>query len=105
MEKTKLHEEWELRLEEFKSSGMTQSQWSKANNITVHKLKYWIKRIKKFNSGSHQGTKWLPVSIEENAIHTMNHEIRLTIGDITIEIVSGYNQDLLKDVIRTIRSC
>jgi hypothetical protein len=40
-----LRKEWERRIAVFRASGQTQSKWCEANEISVHQLKYWLKRI------------------------------------------------------------
>ena len=40
-----LHEEWERRIALYRASGLTQSKWCEINEISIHKLKYWLYKV------------------------------------------------------------
>lgn len=57
--------EWERRIGVFKASGQTQSKWCPINNLSLHQLRYWLKKIESSKSKPEPSAKWIPVSLEE----------------------------------------
>ncbi|WP_165797753.1 IS66 family insertion sequence element accessory protein TnpA [Heyndrickxia sporothermodurans] len=45
-----LRKEWERRIALFRASGLTQSKWCEINEISIHKLKYWLYKADIFYS-------------------------------------------------------
>jgi hypothetical protein len=39
-------EEWQIKIEEWKKSGLSQKIWCTLNGIKYHRLKYWSARLK-----------------------------------------------------------
>ena len=56
-----LRKEWERWIVVFRSSGQTQTKWCKANEISIHQLKYWMRKIEGSKSRSKTGTQWFPL--------------------------------------------
>lgn len=56
-------QDWALRIEDFKDSGLTMSAWCKAHTQSMHQLKYWLKKmnISVRPRSSSSSTEWLPV--------------------------------------------
>jgi hypothetical protein len=65
MSKPELRKEWERRVAVFKASGQNQSKWCGANDLKVHQLKYWLKRIEDSHLNQERSTNWLSIAIEE----------------------------------------
>ncbi|MGQ4669007.1 IS66 family insertion sequence element accessory protein TnpA [Metabacillus halosaccharovorans] len=68
-----LHKEWERRFSVFRSSGQTQANWCKANDISIHQLKYWLKRIEGSKYKPKISSQWVSVELEDSTNeHTEN---------------------------------
>ncbi|WP_206919773.1 IS66 family insertion sequence element accessory protein TnpA [Alicyclobacillus suci] len=46
MSRTDLHDEWEKRLIEFESSGQTTTAWCAAQEINIHRFRYWSSKLR-----------------------------------------------------------
>lgn len=42
--------EWEIRVSDYKASGMKMADWCSANHVTLEQLKYWIRKFKRLSS-------------------------------------------------------
>lgn len=105
MEKTDLQIEWEHRVAEFKASGLSQSKWCRENDLSLHKLRYWLNKLNNNSSNScHEPSpKWIAVSMEEINLES-NETINIKIGEATIEVKPGFNPSFLANVIRTLKT-
>lgn len=101
MEKSDLHKEWERRIALFRASGQTQTKWCAANDLKVHQLKYWIKRIEGTRSKQETTSQWASVTIEEGS-EELSEALEIKVGQAAIEVKPGFNSALLADVVRTL---
>jgi hypothetical protein len=95
--------DWSSRIADFKSSGLTMSVWCTTNKLSIHQLKYWLKKMnipggrKKSSTAS---TQWLPVSLTGNAQESdKTHSL---VGSASIEVSANFNPSLLLEIIRTL---
>jgi hypothetical protein len=96
---------WRDRIAEWRASGKAMDVWCNENGVPFNKLKY---RIKKYRLGSGKsrrktGTGWLPVMV--SAPDQRDSSLTVRIGNASIEVRSGFDPDLLHQVIRTLGSC
>ncbi|WP_066298186.1 IS66 family insertion sequence element accessory protein TnpA [Bacillus sp. FJAT-29937] len=105
MEKTELQIEWEHRIVEFKASGQTQSKWCRENDLSLHKLRYWLNKLDNNSSSSSQepSPKWIAVSMEE-IDQEPSDSLNIKIGEAVIEVKTGFNPSFLAEVIRTLKT-
>lgn len=103
MSKTELQEEWERRVDIFLESGQTQTKWCEDNDLGVHQLKYWLKKLGKSKPRSQSTTQWLPVALEKPT-QDNNETLLIKIGETSIEVKPGFNSTFLADVVRTLTS-
>jgi hypothetical protein len=102
MEQTELQKEWELRIADYKASGLTQSKWCEENNLTLHQFKYWFYKIERKKTSS-QKSNWVSVTLDENT-QDMSETLRIKIGQASIEVKPGFNPSLLADVIKVLKT-
>jgi hypothetical protein len=103
MSKTEIRKEWERRIAVFRASGQTQSKWCSVNDLKLHQLKYWIKKIENTNSKPETPTKWVPVAMDEPS-QELNETLMIKVGQASIEVKPGFNPSLLVDVVRTLKT-
>ena len=101
MEKTELHKEWERRIAVFKASGQTQANWCAANDLKVHQLKYWLKRIEGSKSTNETTSQWASITIDE-ASDELSETLQIKVGQAAIEVKPGFTPSFLADVVRTL---
>lgn len=106
MKRVKLRQEWENRIAEYHSSGMSASEWCAANNQSIYKLRYWIKNINKIEETVPSSKRWMSVTLEASQEETVSLPSTLTIkvADVVIEVPSDFDPSLLQNVIRTLRT-
>jgi tRNA(Met) C34 N-acetyltransferase TmcA len=103
MAKPELRKEWERRISIFKQSGQTQTKWCATNDINIHQLKYWLKRIEDPSSTQKPSTKWVSVVVEEQP-KEIDDILQIKIGHVTIDVKQGFNPSLLADVVKTLKT-
>lgn len=103
MEKDELRKEWEQRIASYRASGLTQAKWCEANDLKVHQLKYWLKRIEGSNSKSAPSASWTSVVIEEPTLR-QDDTLLVKVGEVSIEVKPGFSHTLLADVVRTLKT-
>lgn len=97
-----LRKKWERRISDLRSSGQTQGNWCKANDISIHQLKYWIKRIEGSEYKPKTSSQWVPVELEDTT--DKNETLQIKVGFASIEVKPGFNPSLLADVIKVLKS-
>ncbi len=98
MPKTQLQQEWEVRIRDFKTSGLSVKDWCATHEVKPHQLRYWLRK-EKANEESSAGTQWLPVEI---APETCSDFLIVKVGSVRIEVTPGFNPKLLSQVVRTL---
>lgn len=98
-----LRKEWDRRIALYRASGLSQSKWCEINEISIHKLKYWLYRIDSPQSIQESNNKWIPVALEES--NEQQHEtLQIKVGSAAIEVKIGFNPTLLADVVKALKS-
>ncbi|WP_216644237.1 hypothetical protein, partial [Akkermansia muciniphila] len=75
------------------------------NNVNIHQLKYWLRKI----GGSHQSSKtrskqeWVSLAIENESTRTLNESLQITVGSASIEVRPGFNPSFLMEVVKVLK--
>lgn len=85
---------WEHRMTAYKSSGQSARRWCAENGVNVTQLYYWLK---KESTPAEQA--WLPVEIKEPATESA---IKIRVGEVMVEVKSGFDPDLLLKVVKVL---
>ena len=101
---------WTDRIKDYRASGLTAVKWSEKNNVSVHKLRYYINKFnkeKKLESKQEsKEPKWVSVVPEKPIVENKSESpLKITIGKATIEVVPGFDEDTFKSVIRILSQC
>jgi len=113
MRKSSSCNEWKVRVDEYRQSGLSASKWCVLNDFSVHTLTYWITRINKLTKDTipspeklcsqNDDHSWATVKIVDD---NRNCKIAICIGSARIEVSSGFDKSLLSDVLQVVtRSC
>lgn len=102
-----LRNEWKILIDEWRNSGMTKKGWCSANNQSIHKFRYWHD---KFESEK-KAPQWVEVPMN-NMIQTQplpitidnrsGSSITVKINQVSIEVNTGFDPELLADVVRAL---
>lgn len=106
MSRNKLQEEWEGRIAQYKASGMTQIEWCQHQEISIHKLKYWLYKSDRQKHNSDNKPKWVPLAIEDesSSFNDTNETMQIKIGQATIEIKSDFDPTFLANVVKVLNT-
>ena len=104
MKQNENKEIWVRRLEEFKSSALTQRAWCKNNGINVSTFKYWLQKldsdaIAKLDYSS-DGFEFASVSITEDQSYPV---MTLEIKDVKLSITNDYDEMLLLKLVKSLK--
>lgn len=106
MNKTNKRKEWEVRIEDWKASGLSKARWCRENGLKEHQMYYWIQKI----DGSESQTKqmisnkdWLPVQITDERKSEPNGSIYIHLDHMSVEVQPGVDIQLLSNVVRVLQ--
>ncbi|WP_081485576.1 IS66 family insertion sequence element accessory protein TnpA [Bacillus methanolicus] len=88
---------------EFKDSGLTQSDWCKTNDLSIHQLKYWLIRIDGSKSIQKTSTQWVPITLEESPSQETD-SLQIKIGAVSTEVKTNFNPTLFADVVKVLKT-
>jgi len=103
MTKTDLQKEWEIRIAEYRASGLSGAKWCAANNVKPNRLWYWLAKFKAGKDPSFANPiQWLPVEVSGQPPVEHSNALLINVGKASIEVKPGFDQDLLSNIIRTL---
>ena len=100
MTRTDLTELWRERIEDFAISGSTAQEWADFNNIPHGQLQYWKRRLKQLDNPTQNNTTWAAIEI----IQAPTNSITLRIGAASIDLNSGFNPSLLREIVQALEA-
>lgn len=96
---------WTDRINDYRTSGLTAVKWADENNISVHRLRYYINKFnkenkQKLNQKPHE-IKWASV-VPETPVLENKHSglLKVTVGKATIEVFPGFDENTFKSIVR-----
>ena len=90
---------WSAKIDEYQNSGIALSEWCETAEVSVHSMKYWLRKQSPVNKTADQEINWVSCVVEES----IENSISLKVNHVDIEVTSGYDETLLLQVIRTLR--
>ena len=97
------NELWKMRILDYQTSGLTMHQFCAQYQLNVHTMKYWIRKFRtNTQSAIEPHAQWLTIDLSESVSAPSLH---LFVGDVRIEVSSGFDSHLLCDVVRALKTC
>jgi len=93
---TNLQAVWSERIQAYQASGQTMKAWCAEQNLTVHQLKYWLYKAQRKGPAA-STTTFRPVTVLRPS--TVPDSLHIQIGVARIEVRSGFEPELLRDVV------
>jgi hypothetical protein len=87
---------WEIRIADFKSSGLSGAKWCAANNQKPHQLWYWLKKLEP-QAPPETPVRWLPVDLSDP-----EPTVTVRIGPAVIEVKQDFDPQLLIKLVKTL---
>ena len=106
-EREKERQEWETRIEEFRASGQSVSEWCAANGVKPGRLWYRLRQERrqgKVDNGTNVAPVWLEAKVTGPAGTEEQEDKRLLIriGEASVEVRAGFDPELLSGVVRVL---
>jgi hypothetical protein len=92
---------WENRLAEYEASGQGPVAWCKDNSIRESQFYYWRRKLRGSRTDIKQPIRWLPLNMEPILI---KDSIIVHIGQATVELNKGFDQDLFREIIQILQT-
>ncbi|MFA6692992.1 MAG: hypothetical protein WCR73_04490 [Acholeplasmataceae bacterium] len=89
---------WHNLINLYQISSQTMKQFSDEQNVKVHQLQYWLKKIKL--SALQESNQFIEVKIDKQLNTT--DPIKLTMGKISIELFEQFNEETLIRLLRVV---
>lgn len=93
---------WKELMSEYKASGKTQAAWCEEKNINLNSFYYWNKKLKKSAYNLPEHTSWVPVKIEEETEKSASVLITIKIGNASIELPPGFDEEHLGKILKVL---
>jgi hypothetical protein len=99
----KIRMKWETRIQAFRASGERATHWCKDNHINRRQLYTWLKRLDGTPSTSQvKPAIFIPVQVTSEMKAVPSNRLRVRIGSVVIEVESGFEPALLRQVIHAL---
>ncbi len=96
MENVELRKQWDVRIADYRSSGLTATVWCERNGVTLPQLKYWTQKKRK-EAKDVGGVKWTRVDVKP--VSAAPSKIMISVGAARIEVESGFDAAMLAQVL------
>jgi transposase-like protein len=103
MIKNDLRSLWEQRLAEYQNSGKTIKAWCQDQELRENQFYYWRKKLRD-QSETEQPVKWLSLKLDNNKQADLaSDSITIHIGQVTVKIKKGFDQQLFREIIQILQ--
>lgn len=92
-------EYWQKHVDAFQSGKPKPlTEFCRENGLAYQTMLYWLRKLSKGVDIKDNGC-FLPIKVSGNA----SNKIKVTLGDLCIELEKGFDENLLKEVISALR--
>lgn len=88
---------WMNQISDYRESRESLIQWCEKKEVKIHTMKYWLRKQASVSAESEK-TAWIPCVVEEPS----STSITLKVKNVEIEVMSGFQGELLLRVLRTL---
>lgn len=99
MSKDSVRKSWEERINAFKQSGQSQSEWCRQNGLNLRSFNNWYNKLKKHSNSKPDSVSWLPINVVNKTPAT---SLKIIVGDAAIEVTEGFDPKLLTEVVKVL---
>ncbi len=105
MDKTERNKQWHARIADFKASGQTMKTWCAVQGMTIHQLKYWLRKTSNavLQDSAPKKSRWVSVPVSEREAELLPpHPLVIRMGQTAIEVRADFDATLLRQVVRAL---
>ena len=97
--------EWEARVAEWEASGKTAADFAADKGYAPATLKWWASRLRREAAAS-KTPRVAMAKVERRPSHVVatSISVRVDIDGARIEVARGFDEELLRDVVRALRA-
>lgn len=88
--------DWSAKISAWKQSGLTIAAWCRNNSVSYYSFLYWRKRLPKLEHS--EGGSFVQLSVA-----AANSQISLECNGVTVHLSSGFDPELLGDVLSLLK--
>ncbi|MBU8763807.1 hypothetical protein KM868_09895 [Micrococcus luteus] len=92
--------EWTERIRDYRASGLSMSAWCEAQGLTLHQLKYWLRKIDSSQPCS-SSPSFIPVTVSPRS---SSSSLTLRIGPASLDVQTGFSPELLRQVVQALEA-
>lgn len=105
MTNTELRSMWEQYLAEYETSGQTVKAWCQEQAIKESRFYYWQRKMRMEQTQKEQPVKWLSLDLDHHKQASLSFDcITVNIGQATIELRTGFDQDLFREIVQALQT-
>ncbi len=93
--------DWCAIIAAYKTSGQSQTEWCRINNIALSNFRYWLQKEQKKAAIPKEASEWLTLAVSELEPN-QNQRLTLQIGSVRIEVNPEFDTKLLSEVVKTL---
>lgn len=101
MSKTELRAMWEKRIADFLASGQTGSAWCESNEIDIYQFRYWSRKFRLERQSEPTSVKWVSLQVGDSTVED-GDSITIRVGHASLQVKSGFNPALLRQVVQAL---
>lgn len=90
---------WQAQVAAQKASGLSIAVWCTEHDISIHTFRYWSA---KFHESPASNAEWVSVAAAPAAT---NSSLQIRIGAATVDVCTGFDANLLRDVVTALAQC
>ncbi|MBE0339745.1 IS66 family insertion sequence element accessory protein TnpB [Paenibacillus sp. 28ISP30-2] len=92
--------QWTERIRDYRASGLTMSAWCEAQGVTLHQLKYWLRKMDS-SIPSTSTPHFIPVTVSSPS---SSPSLTLRIGLASLDVQEGFSPELLRQVVQALET-
>jgi len=89
---------WLEKINEYRESGKSLVQWCTDTGVAIHNMNYWLRKQAPITKVADKETSWVSCIVEGPE----SDAITLKMKNVEIEVTSGFQEELLLQIIRTL---
>lgn len=94
--------EWRTHIEEWKQSGLSQSEWCRSKGFNPGRLSYWRQKL---GYTKQPNINFTEISHKPAVTSAKESKLVISIGNARIEITEDINLEFLQKVLKAVTAC